>query len=433
MEKSINIFDFLSLSDPNVRYVVLGSILLTSSSAIIGCFTFLRKRALVGDAIAHAVLPGVCLSFILAGNKDPFILLLGAFLTGALSVYLIDFIVSHSKIKQDTAIGLLLSVFFGIGILLLTFIQQSGNASQSGLDSFLFGKAASLVAEDVMVFGTAAIMVVATIFVFFKEFTLISFDENYARTIGLPVKVMEFVLTSLTVLAVVIGIQAVGVVLMAAMLITPAAAARFWTYNLTTMIILAAFIGGISGISGAYVSYLSPAMPTGPWIVIILSLIAFASFLFAPGKGIIAQLNLQRKHRNKILEENILKNLFHLGEKEKNFYAEKSVSEMIRKRPMDKVQLMKGLKRLQTEGYIEVKNNLWYLTPEGKKKGQRITRLHRLWEMYLTEYLRIAPDHVHEDAETMEHIITPELEARLEEQLKFPKRDPHDEIIPRKE
>lgn len=433
MDDSNNILHFFSLTDPNVRYVVIGSILLTASSAIIGCFTLLRKRALVGDAVAHSVLPGVCLSFLIAGNKDPFILLIGAFLTGGLSLYLMDYITSKTKIKQDTAIGLLLSVFFGIGILLLTFIQQSGNAAQSGLDSFLFGKAASIVGEDLMVFGTVGIILVTAVILLYKEFTLISFDVNFARSIGLPIKALELTLTILTVLAVVIGIQAVGVVLMAAMLITPAAAARFWTNKLPVMIVLAAILGAFSGISGAFVSYTAPSMPTGPWIVIIISVIAIGSFIFAPEKGILSKMILQRRYRNQILEENILKALFHLGEKEQNFFNHRSIPEMIEKRPIQKNQLVKGLKRLKDEGYVDKENQQWFLTQEGKEKGQRITKLHRLWEMYLTQYLRIAPDHVHEDAETMEHIITPELEAKLEEQLKYPLKDPHDEIIPYKE
>lgn len=429
----LKLYEFFSFADANVRYVVIGSVLLTASSAIIGCFTLLRKRALVGDAVAHSVLPGVCLSFLLAGTKDPLALLIGAFVTGGLSLYLMDYITSRTKIKQDTAIGLLLSVFFGIGILLLTYIQQSGNAAQSGLDSFLFGNAASMVAEDLLVFGTVAVVMITVVVLLFKEFTLISFDMNYARTIGFPVRTLELALTVLTVLAIVIGIQAVGVVLMAAMLITPAAAARFWTNKLPVMILLAALLGALSGVSGAFVSYASPALPTGPCIVLIISVIAIGSFLFAPGKGILSRYILQRRYRAQILEENILKALFHLGEKEQNFFTPRTVDEMIGKRPMERKQLIKGLNRLKNEGYTDKKDRQWFLTQEGKEKGQRVTRLHRLWEMYLTQYLRIAPDHVHEDAETMEHIITPELEAKLKEQLKFPEKDPHDEIIPYKE
>ena len=429
MEKLIQ---FLSFSDPNVRFVVAGCVLLTVSSAIVGCFTFLRKRALLGDAVAHSVLPGVCLSFMIAGTKNPFVLLIGAFLTGWLSLLAIDYITRNTKLKEDTAIGLTLSVFFGVGILLLTNIQHSGNAAQSGLDSFLFGKAASLILDDILIFGTVGIILMVIVFLFYKELFLISFDENFARTIGLPVKTIELLLSTLTVMAVVVGIQAVGVVLMAAMLITPAAAARYWTSNLTGMIFLAVLLSIVSGIGGAFVSYQEKNMPTGPWIVMIISIIAILSFLFSPQKGIVARLFLQRQHKLKILKENILKLLFQLGEKEKNFLTIRSIDEIIKKRPIIKNDLQKGLNLLRLEGYVSKEKSGWKLTNEGKEQGQRVTRLHRLWEMYLTEYLRIAPDHVHDDAESMEHIITPEIEQKLEEQLHYPKVDPHSAEIPYK-
>jgi manganese/zinc/iron transport system permease protein len=426
------LLQFLSLSDPNVRFVVAGCILLTVSSAIVGCFTFLRKRALLGDAVAHSVLPGVCLSFMIAGTKNPFVLLIGAFLTGWLSLLAIDYITRNTKLKEDTAIGLILSVFFGVGILLLTNIQHSGNAAQSGLDSFLFGKAASLMMDDILIFGTVGIILIVIVFLFYKELFLISFDENFARTVGLPVKTIELLLSTLTVMAVVVGIQAVGVVLMAAMLITPAAAARYWTSKLTSMIFIAVLLSIISGIGGAFVSYQEKNMPTGPWIVMIISVIAILSFLFSPQKGIVARLYLQRKHKLKILKENILKLLFQLGEKEKDFLSERGIDQIIEKRAMQKTELIKGLRLLRLEGYVSKGKAGWKLTIEGKEQGQRVTRLHRLWEMYLTEYLKIAPDHVHDDAESMEHIITPEIEKKLEEQLHYPKRDPHSTEIPYK-
>jgi manganese/zinc/iron transport system permease protein len=427
------LIEFFSFQDPNVRYVVIGCVLLTASSAIVGCFTFLRKRALVGDAVAHSVLPGVCLSFILAGTKNPFILLIGAFLSGWLSLVLIDMITSKTKIKEDTAIGLILSVFFGIGILLLTSIQHGGNASQSGLDSFLFGKAASLMADDLLIFGTVGVLVIFSVLMLFKEFFLISFDENFARSIGVPVRTIELILSTLTVLSVVVGIQAVGVVLMAAMLITPAAAARYWTSNLKSMIFIAAGLSTVAGIAGAYISWEIERMPTGPWIVMFISLIAIFSFLFSPKKGIVARMILQRRHRLKILEENILKILFQLGEKEKNFLSLRTRQDITGKRPMESLLLNKGLNRLTRNGYVIKENGAWSLTNEGKEKGQRVTRLHRLWELYLTQYLKIAPDHVHEDAESIEHIITPELERKIEEALGFPTTDPHHSEIPNKE
>lgn len=423
-------FEFFSFSDPNVRYVAFGSVLLTASAAIVGCFTFLKKKALVGDAVAHSVLPGICLAFMLSGTKNPFYIIIGAFITGWLSLVIIDKITAKSKIKEDTAIALILSVFFGVGILLLTIIQHSGNASQSGLDHFLFGNAAALIGDDLLVFTTVAAILLIVVTLFFKEFTLISFDENFAKSIGFPVRKIELVLTTLTVLAVVIGIQAVGVVLMAAMLITPAAAARFWTDKIRVMLVLSAILGAVAGLLGTYVSYIAPSMPTGPWIVVIISMIAFISFFFAPKKGIINKLFRQMQIRNQMGEENILKALYQLGEQDGNFFINRSTEAIIRRRPFKPSVLLSGLNRLKRHGFMQNKDNQWGLTKEGKNKGQRTVKLHRLWELYLTEYLRIAPDHVHEDAETIEHILTPELESKLEQLLKYPELDPHKSKIP---
>jgi manganese/zinc/iron transport system permease protein len=424
------LIEFFSFADPNIRYVAIGSVLLTASSAIVGSFTFLNKRALVGDAIAHAVLPGICLGFLLSGTKNPLVLIIGAFITGWLSLVVVDYIVRKTRIKEDTAIGLVLSVFFGFGIVLLTAIQKSGNAAQSGLDHFLFGKAAALVGADLYAFGVVAIVLLAAVFLLFKEFTLLAFDKEFAKSIGLPVRTIELVLTSLIVLAVVIGIQAVGVVLMAAILITPAAAARFWTNRIRVMFLLASVFGAFSGLAGAYISYVAPSMPTGPWIVIVISVIAFISFFLAPGRGIIGRVLKQLRIRKTINDENVLKALYQLGEESKNFYLQRSPDEIIRRRKFVRKSLIKVLRRLRNQGYLEQTGNLWGLTDVGKDRGQRVTKMHRLWELYLTTQLRIAPDHVHDDADTIEHLLTPELEAELERLLNYPKTDPHESEIP---
>lgn len=424
------LIEFFSFSDPNIRYVVLGSVLLTASSAIVGTFTFLNKRSLIGDAIAHAVLPGICLGFIVAGTKNPLVLIIGAFITGWLSLIVVEYITRKTRIKEDTAIGLVLSVFFGIGILMLTVIQKSGNASQSGLDHFLFGKAAALVGSDLIAFLIVAGILLVVVYIMFKEFALLAFDKAYAKSIGYPVRTLELILTSLIVLAVVIGIQAVGVVLMAAILITPAAAARFWTDKVVIMVFLASAFGAFSGLAGAYISFVAPAMPTGPWIVIVISTIAFISFFLAPKRGVVYRLIRQNNIRQTINNENVLKVLYQLGEENKNFFIPRHLDEIIRRRKYDKSTLQSILRRLLNQGYVEQTGNLWSLSDAGKNKAQRVVKIHRLWELYLTTYMKIAPDHVHEDAETIEHLLTPELEAELEKQLGYAKLDPHQTNIP---
>jgi manganese/zinc/iron transport system permease protein len=430
-----SLLEFFSFADANVRFVAFGSMLLAASSATVGCFTLLRQRTLVGDAVAHSVLPGVCLAFIIGESKNPLYLLIGAFATGWLSLVIIDQITRRSKLKEDTAISVVLSVFFGLGILLLTAIQHSGSAAQSGLDKFLFGKAASLVGEDLIVFGAVGVALVALVLLFFKELTLISFDKDFATSLGLPVPLMELLLTTLTVMAVVVGIQAVGVVLMAAMLITPAAAARFWTNDIRLMVLLAAAFGAFSGVSGAYISYVAPNMPTGPWIVMVVSVLAITSFMLAPGKGVIRNLLRQKANREQIRNENVLKAMFYLGEEDPdsghdpNFYHHYTLTEIVARRPTEPRQLEQTLHRLRRKRMVHQIGEAYALTEAGRAQGQRLTKLHRLWEMYLTTYLNIAPDHVHDDAETIEHIITPEIEERLAELLNFPQKDPHGRAI----
>ncbi len=421
--------EFFSFSSANIRYVTLSAMLLTGSTAMVGAFTLLKQRPLIGDAISHAVLPGVYLAFFVSGTKNPLYLVIGAFITGWVALLLIDYIPSKSKIKEDTATALILSSFFGISIILLTVIQHTGNAQQTGLNNFLFGKAASLLKEDMIIFGTISLLVVSTIMLFFKEFMLIAFDKNFAKAIHLPVKRLELLLTSLTVLAIVMGIQAVGVVLMAAILITPPAAARFWTYNLKIMLLLSALFGLITGLGGAFISYTLPNMPTGPWIVLFVSFIAIFSFLFAPKKGILSKMVQQRQYQRKILIENILKRLYQLGEADNHFFEYKTFDMLTEKMKTPIQKLKKGLTRLVQQGNLQQQQNTWAFTKTGKNKGKRIVRKHRLWELYLTEYLKIKPDHVHEDAESIEHIITPALEAELITLLNHQRVDPHQSKI----
>jgi manganese/zinc/iron transport system permease protein len=395
-----------------------------------GVYTLLRKRALIGDAIAHAVLPGICIAFMLSGVRNTWVLFAGAVVTGSLAVYLVDLVTRRSRLKPDAAIALVLSVFFGAGILLLTIIQSSGNAAQSGLDKFLFGKAAAMLPEDLWLFGVVLLLVVVVLFFGYKEFKLLAFDKGYAQSQGIPVKALEMALSSLTVLTVATGIQAVGVVLMSSLLIAPAAASRYWTNRLSGMLLLSAIMASIGAYIGAFISYTKPGMPTGPWIVVVLSCITLASMILAPNQGVLARYLQRRKHRNKILQENILKAFFHLGEKRDNQALAYEMEVLRQQRDMPVAHLKSGLRSLVRQGALLDSNDGYQLTRSGLEAATRVVRLHRLWELYLSRHLNIAPDHVHEDAEGIEHLITPELERELELLLDSPGTDPHDSQIP---
>lgn len=414
----MDILKFFTLTDPNIRYVVLGTILLTSTSAVVGTFALLKKKALLGDATAHAVFPGICLAFMITGAKHPVYLTIGAFATGWIALLLIDILTKYSKIKEDIATTLLLSVTFGIGSLLLSVIQNSANAAQIGLSNYLFGKAAALLSEDLFVLSMLSVLVLLVIIIFFKEFSLIAFDKSFAKSIHLPVTFLEFVFTSLIVLAIVIGIRAVGIVLMAAMLITPAAAARFWTDRLTVMLMVAAFFGAIAGVLGSFISYTLPGMPTGPWIVLVVSAIAYISFLFAPHKGLIAKKIRHYRHQQKILSENILKLFYEIGEQKGDFFDTSSLNELMAHRPMPLTKLRQGLRMLARNSLIYYRNGKWRLTGAGKHEGERITQQHRLWELYLVKYLQGKPVSTHKNAELIEHVLTPEMVKELQALLK---------------
>lgn len=406
--------DFFTLSNPNIRYVVLGTLLLSITSAIIGTFALLKKKALLGDATAHAVLPGICLAFMITGVKNPLYLAIGAFVTGWIALLLMDMLTKYSKIKQDTAIALLLSIMFGLGTLLLSIIQKSPNAAQLGLNNYLFGKAAALMSEDIYLLSSLSLLVLTIVTLLFKELTIIAFDKPFATSINLPVKLIEFIFTSLIVLAIVIGIQTVGIVLMAAMLITPAAAARFWTDRLKTMLFLAALLASISGLLGSFISYTAPGMPTGPWIVLIITLIAYLSFLFAPQKGMIAKRIRQHQHQQKILLENILKLFYEIGEKRNDPFTYLSIPEMLENRTFNTTKLANGIKKLEKKSLLHKKERTWRLTGAGKNEGERITNQHRLWETYLNKYLTNKQE-IHQNAEIVEHVLTPELVKELNE------------------
>lgn len=288
--------------DPNTQWILLGTMLLGLSSGVIGSFAYLRKQSLMGDALAHAALPGVCIAFMLTGTKSIFFFLIGAIVAGIVATFMIGYITRNSRIKQDSALGIILTVFFGFGIVLLTQIQHSDSGNQSGLDKFLFGQAASMVQSDVYTMTMISIILVTLSILFFKEFKLLSFDPGFAKGIGLPTLILDQFIMLLIVTAVVVGIQAVGVVLMAALLITPAVAARYWTEKLHIMVILSGVFGALSGFTGTIISTTANNLPTGPLAVLSATVIFLFSVVFAPRRGIIAKSLLQlsaRKNYNK--------------------------------------------------------------------------------------------------------------------------------------
>ena len=295
--KNMENLNILTHLDYTLMVVAIGAALLGTVSGALGTYAVLRRQSLLGDAISHAALPGIAIAFLLTGSKTPLILVLGAAIAGWLGTLLILSVVRLTRIKYDSALGIVLSTFFGFGLVLHTLIQRTGNANQAGLDTFLFGQAATILKSDVLTIGILGGIAIAIMLVFWKELKLLVFDEGFAASLGFPIRALDILLTSLLVIAIVLGLQAVGAVLMSAMLVAPAVAARQWTDKFSVMMFLAACFGALAGVSGTIISSSASRIPTGPTIVLCATVVVGFSILFAPNRGLLW--DWLRRQRNK--------------------------------------------------------------------------------------------------------------------------------------
>ena len=291
------------LQSYTTQMVLLGTALLGLASGIAGTFAVLRKESLIGDGLSHAALPGVVIAFLLTGIKDIEVLIIGAALSSITAAWLITITVENSKIKFDGALATILSAFFGLGMVLLTYLQSLNNAGQAGLSKFIFGQAATILARDVYITSAAALIIIVLTALFWKELKLISFDVEYAKTLQIPVTFTLILYRSLLIMTIIIGIQSVGAILISSLLIAPAVGARQWTNKLGTMCILAGFFGMISAIGGTIWSTTVQKLPTGPAIIVILSVIVLLSLIFAPNRGILWQYRKNKQSKRALLSE----------------------------------------------------------------------------------------------------------------------------------
>ena len=355
----------LVVSDYTLRTITLGTAVLGLVCGLLGSFAVLRKQSLLGDAISHAALPGIVIAFLLTGAKTSNTLLIGALISGLIGTFWIRGIVKKTHLKSDTALGLILSLFFGFGMLLLTFVQKMPNAQQAGLDKYLFGQAATLVESDVWLMTIVMIISLLVLAVFWKEFKVLHFDADYTKSLGFNTQILDVFITSLIVLAIVIGLQTVGVVLMSAMLLAPAAAARQWTNKLGVMVFLAAMFGAFSGILGTAVSASSNNLSTGPVIVLIAAGFVVVSFIFSPGRGLLFKEIRHWKNRNDLQLHKTLAFMYDIAKTHEN------VSHPHEVRILNNFQgyTKSSLKKLADREYITIDGSTWSLTLKGFDKA----------------------------------------------------------------
>jgi manganese/zinc/iron transport system permease protein len=441
---------FTYLIDPVLRGPTIGSMLMCMAAALVGTILFLRHQSLIGEALSHASYPGVVVGIAIAGRMAvdegdegllAALIIVGAASTAFLGLWMVHWLERSYRIQSDAALCFVLSTFFGIGLTLASDIQFSYPTFYRQAQTYLYGQAATMTDLHIMLYGGLAVAVLAILFLLHKELQIITFNQDFAKSLGIPVHGINILFSLLTVISVVIGIRSVGVVLMSAMLIAPAAAARQYTNRFSTLLKLAALFGMVSAYLGNYLSVewtrlltkdnpsVRLSLPTGPMIVMVASTLCLISLFISPKRGFMRRLGRIAIFRYQCISENLLKLLWRYGEG-----CPLTVEDILKHQQVSRLYMYLLLTLLCLQGWVKKYPNCTYsLTAEGTQRAARIVRLHRLWEVYLVTDVGLGAERVHCNAEEMEHILTPELEKALTLLLKDPQVDPHHQKIPPKE
>lgn len=419
------LLDILSLHDANTRLVLLGTGLLGLASGVVGALAVLRRHALVSDAVAHASLPGICVAFLIAGDRNFGALLLGALVFGVLAAGSISLVRNYTRVKEDAAVALAISVYFGLGVVLTRVIQQMPLGHVAGLDSFIFGKAASMVRADVWRIGVVAVTAILVVGIFRKELTLACFDREFAKVEGFRPSLIDLILMGLVCACTIVGLPAVGIILIVALLIIPGATARLLTDRLLPLLVVSGLIGLASGVGGTLLSTLAPTpaaaltrgWPTGPSIVIVAASFFVLALFLSPQRGVLSRF-IRRTHlRHRIGVQNLLRSAYERIEDSPSRDSAWTLEELSIWSGASSLAMRWRLASARRRGFVSSAPSGHRLTPEGELEAQRLVRIHRLWELYLIHAAAVAPDHVDRDADEIEHVLPPELLARLEAML----------------
>lgn len=397
-----------------LRTVALGGALLGLVSGVLGCFAVLRRQSLLGDALSHAALPGVAIAFLLAG-RELSLLLIGAGVASWLGVHFIQAVIRTTRLKQDAAMGVVLAAWFAAGIALLAYIQARPDASQAGLDTFIFGQAAAIVTRDVQLIAGVGAVAFMVLGLFWKEFKLITFDPEFAGANGFRVNILSMALSTLIVVAIVLGLQLAGVILMVGMLIAPGIAARQWTNKLDQMIILSGVFGAFAGGVGAVISAVDTGIPTGPLIIVVAFLIVLGSIAFAPGRGLVWSRLRQYRDRRRFAAQTVLRDLYR--------YALDHGSPTT---PVPQAFLVGisgataklGLRQLAERGLVQPQGETWLLTAAGLELATAEAKNRRLWAAYRQYGAELALPLVPEDRQQdIRQFLPGEAVKKLERKL----------------
>lgn len=351
-----------------VRVVALGGAVLGMISSVLGCFAVLRHESLMGDVLSHAALPGVAMAFLLAG-RELSLLLIGAGIASWLALRLVAAVLRTTRIKQDTAMGIALATWFAAGIALLAYIQSIPDASQAGLDNFIFGQAAAIIESDIVLASAVGLTVLTVLLLFWKEFKMMTFDPEFARANGFRAGFINTLLSTLIVVAIVLGLQLAGVILMVGILIAPAISARQWTHKLGQMVMLSAVFGAFAGGAGAVISAMDSDIPTGPMIIVVAFALVILSIAFAPGRGLVWSSWRQRADSRRFAKQNALRDLYKYAMSHGD--ADSPVPDAFIRGTVNH-NVLRGLNQLRQDGHVDCQAGFWRLTQTGIQLARKL-------------------------------------------------------------
>lgn len=439
MEQSMRFWTF---EDSSLRIIVCGSLLMGLNCGLMGAYVVTRRLSMFGDTLSHAVLPGIAVGFVFTQSRDDWGLLIGATLSGFVGVSVISLLKRATKLKEDGAMALVLSTFYALGICLITHLQKGTDGGSSGLETYLFGQLAGLSTRDLQPMVICLVLLFLCFASLRKELLVCGFDPAYARSLGLPVDLLQFLIWILLAFCIVSALQIIGVVLVSALLIIPAATASLITHKMNRTLILSGLIGSLAGVIGCFVSFLGQGIPAGS-VIVLCSTTLFLTVLFlSPVSGLLPKWLSSRKKSRRIRLENTLKACYQVLEDksfEEDFFDQSSLA---RRRRKSVAEIEGEVDALIRKGYATTRprstaqrhdlpsETILSLTPSGWELACRIIRNHRLWELYLTNQASYSSDHVHDDAEKIEHLIGERTVRQLERILSHPQLDPHGKLIP---
>lgn len=412
-----------------MQRAVIESVIIGITCGLVGAFIMLRRMSLIGDALAHAVLPGVIIGFMIAG-KGQVAMFIGAVTAGISTSLMIGFINRNSRIKEDTSIGVMFTGAFALGVLLVSQLKNV----HIDLTGYLFGDILGVSNDDLILSGIIAVVVIFSVLLFYKQLLVTSFDPTMAAVMGISTGVVHYFLMSLLSMTIVASLQSVGLILVVAMLITPSATAYLLTDRLPKMLMLAVFFAVFTALVGLLGSY-HFNFASGASMVVFATLVFLLTLIFSPSHGVVIKYFRRRKVAEKHLAQDMLKIIYkkcYDKERAKSIRDSVSFEELSSWIGTPVSLIMKVAESLKKQKLIDFDNGKVCLTSSGEKYGLRIIRSHRLWESYLINEKILNENNIHSDAEEFEHILTEDLLDEIDQKLGYPKYDPHGSPIPQK-